>query len=184
MLDEYTGLDNQYYWVKQPKNSFYYYVVEKEKSYTDNAEKLEQYQKKYQKLNDKQLEIFHTNFTTNQQVFKANYAILDQENRDEIVKQQQNINNKYGQYIQILFITLAGVSGERVSSMHPGPVAARCISWRPCRLRAGPQNRCKAQSRMRSCKLTCHRLGPPRSKFSVLYSGARYGGRSRRGVTC
>ena len=44
-------------------------------------------------------------------VHLAKYGILDSTNKHELIKQQQSDENKYGQKIQVLFITIAGAEG-------------------------------------------------------------------------
>ena len=44
-------------------------------------------------------------------IFPAQYAIYTRDTGEDIIKKQNSDDNKYGQFIQVLFITLAGAEG-------------------------------------------------------------------------
>ena len=44
-------------------------------------------------------------------VFPAQYAIYTRDTGEDIISKQNSEDNKHGQYIQVLFITLAGAEG-------------------------------------------------------------------------
>lgn len=52
-----------------------------------------------------------TDITNTRYIWPAQYAIYAGDNKEKILTQQASDDNKYGQHIQVLFITLAGAEG-------------------------------------------------------------------------